>query len=128
MEQIVIFLICTFSGVLTGLLGVGGGMVIVPAFLIVLPFFGLTFSLHQIIAISSTCVFANCAATAFYRRKEKFLDKKVLAKLCTAVVFGTVAGAYLSSFAPEKVLVTIFCCVSALSLYMIKNEIYFEKL
>ena len=65
MEYAVIFLVCTFSGVLTGLLGIGGGMIIVPAFLVIMPFFGVELNLHQIIAISSTCVFANCAATAF---------------------------------------------------------------
>ena len=125
-EHLVIFLVCTFSGILTGLLGIGGGMIIVPAFLIIMPFFGVEFSLHQIIAISSTCVFANCSATAFYRRKEKFLDKKLLTKMCLAIMLGTVGGAYLSSFAPDKALVAIYCGVSLISLYLIKGEIYFD--
>ena len=126
MEYIVIFLVCTFSGVLTGLLGIGGGMIIVPAFLMILPFFGVELNLHQIVAISSTCVFANCAATAFYRRKEKFLDKKILLKLCITIMIGTVGGAYLSSFAPDKVIIAIYCAVSLVSIYLIKGEIYFD--
>ncbi len=126
MEYAVIFLVCTFSGVLTGLLGIGGGMIIVPAFLVVMPFFGVELNLHQIIAISSTCVFANCAATAFYRRKEKFLDKKTMLNLCLAIAIGTIGGAYLSSFAPEKALVAIYCGVSLVSIYLIKGEIYFD--
>lgn len=125
-ESAVIFLVCTISGVLTGLLGVGGGMIIIPAFLVVMPFFGVELSLHQIIAISATCVFANCVATTFYRRKEKFLDKSLLIKLCLSITVGSILGAYFSSFAPENVLVLIFCAVSLMSLFLLKKEIYFE--
>ena len=78
LELLLIFCICTFSGFLTGLLGVGGGIIIVPLFLGILPLFGIKFSLAEVIGISATCVFINSAVTAFYRRKEKFLPIKTI--------------------------------------------------
>ena len=73
-ELFVIFAICVFSGFLTGLLSVGGGLVIIPVFLCVMPFFGINLSAQQIIAISTVCVLMNTTATLFFRRKEKFLN------------------------------------------------------
>ena len=102
MEFILIFCICTFSGFLTGLLGVGGGIVIVPLFLGILPLFGVTFSLQEVIGISATCVFINSFVTAFYRRKEKFLPFCTIAPLAVSIVIGTVLGAYLSKKSSSK--------------------------
>ena len=126
MEILLIFLVCTFSGVLTGLLGVGGGIVIVPLFLSVLPLFGVSFSLAQVIGISATCVFINSSVTAFYRRKEEFLPIKTIAPLATSVILGTILGAYYSDFAPKAVILGIYIAVSLFSIYLINGEIYFD--
>ncbi|MDD3594694.1 MAG: sulfite exporter TauE/SafE family protein [Candidatus Gastranaerophilales bacterium] len=127
MEYLAILLVCTFSGVLTGLLGIGGGLIIVPFFMSVLPLFGIhTFSLHQIIGISSTCVFINSAATIFYRRNEKFMQMDVLWKLSFAIIFGTVSGAYLTSFAPSKLIFGIYVAVCLVSLYLMNRDVFFN--
>lgn len=124
MEIALIFLVCTFSGVLTGLLGVGGGLVIVPLFLSVLPIFGVSFSLAEVIGISATCVFINSSVTTFYRRKEEFLPIRVIAPLAISVIIGTILGAYYSDFAPKVVILGIYIAVSLFSLYLINGEVY----
>lgn len=126
MELALIFLVCTFSGVLTGLLGVGGGLVIVPLFLSVLPLFGVKFSLAEVIGISATCVFINSAVTTFYRRKEQFLPFKTIAPLAMFVILGTILGAYFSDFAPKWIILGIYVAISLLSLYLINGEIYVD--
>ena len=124
MEFILIFLICTLSGFLTGLLSVGGGIVIVPLFLTVLPLFGITLSLQEIVGISATCVFINSSVTAFYRRKEKFLPIKTIFPLILSVIIGTILGAYYSDFAPEYIILGIYICISLFSIYLINGEVY----
>ncbi|MCR4881737.1 MAG: sulfite exporter TauE/SafE family protein [bacterium] len=126
MEFFLIFCICTFSGFLTGLLGVGGGIVIVPLFLSVLPLFGIKFPLQAVIGISATCVFINSSVTTFYRRKEKFLPFPTIAPIVFSIVTGTVLGAYFSDFAPKHVILSIYVFVSLFSIYMLNGEIYFN--
>ena len=129
MQNIVIFLICTCSSFLTGLLGVGGGLIIVPAFLFCLPFFGIdNLSIHQIVGISATCVFLNSFVSVFYRRKEAFLSRQNIFKYAVAIALGTIIGSIASSFAPKNIILWIYVVIASLSLYLmlfksdIKNQ------
>ena len=126
MEFLLIFCICAFSGFLTGLLGVGGGIVIVPLFLGLLPLFGLKFSLQTVIGISATCVFINSAVTTFYRRNEEFLSFSTIAPMVFSIIIGTISGAYLADFAPKYIILGIYIGVSLFSIYILNGEIYFK--
>lgn len=126
LEVSVIFAVCTLSGFLTGLLGLGGGLVIIPAFLAVLPIFGINYDIHQIIGISAACVFVNSLMSVFYRRREQFMQKKIVAGLGIAIILGTLTGAYLSSFAPREYLLWIFTVISVLSIILINRDFYYD--
>jgi len=126
MEHFVIFLTCICSGVLTGLLGVGGGIVVVPIFLTVLPIFGLSFDIGKIIGVSATCVFINSAVGIFYRRKEKFLPIKFLGTLGLLVILGTFFGNYFSAISPKWLILTVYLIFAAISLYSLKNDLQFD--
>lgn len=125
MEQFVIFIICVFSGLMTGLLGIGGGLIIVPSFLLILPFFGIEYSIHQIVGVSATCVFLNSALCVFHRRKEKFVPFKDISKYAISIAGGTVLGAYLFSFASKNVILGVYVGVALISLYLMlfKSEL-----
>src|SRR5574344_1185667 len=126
MELLIIFLVCILSGLLTGLLGIGGGLIIIPLFLFVMPFFGIDLDIHKIIGVSATCVFINSLITVFYRRKEKFLPKKILIKLSASIIFGSLTGAFLSSLAPENIILGIYIAVCLSSIYLMNKNIYYN--
>ena len=127
MENVVVFLVCIISGIFTGLLGIGGGLIIVPAFLVILPLFNITtISTHEIIGISSTVVLLNSLAGLFYRRGEEYLEKKFLIKSTIFIILGTIISAYFSSFAPIKPIFGLYCLVALTSIYLIKKDVYFD--
>lgn len=126
LEITVIFAVCTLSGFLTGLLGLGGGLIIIPAFLAVLPIFGIHYDIHQIIGISAACVFVNSSMSVFYRRREKFMPKEIVIGLGFSIIIGTLTGAFLSSFAPRESLLWIFSAISVLSIILINKDFYYD--
>lgn len=127
LQHLVIFLICVCSGFLTGLLGIGGGLIIVPAFLLVLPFFGIELSIHQIVGISATCVFLNSCTTLFYRRKENFLAGKNIINYALFIMLGTIFGSVASSHAPKNVILAIYVFVALISLYQMVFKTDFKN-
>ncbi len=118
-EYITTFIACVFAGVLTGLVGIGGGLVIVPSFLIVSEISGLSFSMHQIIGISATAVFFNSIITLFYRRKEEFLPLKENIKNSCLIVVGAFFGACVSKYISSFYLSIIYLFVCSLSVILL---------
>ncbi len=123
MDALVIFLVCTLSGTLTGMLSIGGGLVIVPMFLTVLPFVGVNLSIHQIIGVSASCILINSLVCVFYRRKEKFLPKPLVIKLSIAIAIGTLCSTYLTSFATKEFLLWVYIFVAVISLALMWNDV-----
>ncbi len=120
------FIVCVFSGLLTGLLGIGGGLVIVPFFMCVLPLFKINFSITQIVAISTTCVFLNSAVTVFYRRKQEYLPKDRMIKLACSIIIGTVTGSYITSLVPDKIIYGIYIIICSLSLILFNKTVFID--
>jgi len=123
METLIIFFVCVFSGILTGVLGIGGGLFILPIFLFLSPILHFNLSLQQIIGISTTCVLLNSATGFFYRRKENFENKQTLFKYTLCIISGTIFGSITSSYAPKNIILGIYIFVALLSLYKMMFEI-----
>lgn len=112
MEATTVYFLITglVSGTLAGLLGIGGGMIIVPVVVWVLAAHGygddnlikvaLGTSLAVIIPTSIS------SALAHYRRKTLRLD--VFFNMLPGVIVGTIAGGFLVGYLPDKVLKIIF--------------------
>lgn len=127
MEYGLIFITCIFSSFLTGLLGIGGGLVIVPMFLTVLPFFGINMNIQQIIGISTACVFINSAVSVFYRRKENFIFlSKTFIFLSLSIIIGSILGTELSSHFSKNIILLVYSLVTFISLYLLKKDLFFD--
>lgn len=125
--NLLIFLTCLISGLLTGMLGIGGGLVIIPMFMTILPAFGVThYTIHQIIGISATCVFINSAISIFYRRHERFLPKKLILQIALVIIAGTILGNILSDMSSKNAILLIYMAFCLVSIYLLKKDIYFD--
>ncbi|MBC7156750.1 MAG: sulfite exporter TauE/SafE family protein [Rhodobacteraceae bacterium] len=104
------------GGVLAGLLGVGGGIVIVPALYLALTGLGLDPGLTMQMAVGTslaTIVFTSVSSgLGHYRRGA--IDLALLRLWAPALLVGVVGGAGLGGVVDGRVLVAVFAVVAAL--------------
>jgi uncharacterized protein len=108
-----------FSGVLSGLIGVGGGVVIVPALVFI---FGL--SQHQAQGTTLALLvppIGILAAWEYY--KQGYVDLRVAALVCLGFLFGGLLGGKLAVTVSERALRRIFGgCIFLISLKMMAGK------
>jgi uncharacterized membrane protein YfcA len=121
---LVITLISAMAGFFTGLLGIGGGIIIIPSFLYILPLFGFEpISVNEITGISAVQVAIGSLSAFRSHNKNGLMDKKIL--LITGIFAGTgaITGAVLSGYLSDKILLIVYLLIlliSAISLAFFK--------
>lgn len=129
MQELLIFLptffillvIGAFAGLLAGLLGVGGGIVLVPAFYYA--FSGLGYDNPQLMQICvatslATIVFTSIRSV-FSHNKSGFVDWKILQKWTPGIIFGAIIGVLVAAKVQSNTLTMIFGCLGIfIGLYM----------
>ncbi len=98
------------AGVLAGLLGIGGGLVIVPGllFLFHLQDFESSFLSHIAIGSSLAIIIPTALSSLLAHHKRGAIDWPVVLKLTPGLMFGALCGAWLASWFSTDLLKTVF--------------------
>jgi uncharacterized protein len=99
-----------FAGFLGGLLGVGGGIVIVPVLEYALQFVGVPAEqrMHVAVATSLATIIPTSISSARAHRKRGALDTQIARAWGPAILIGALVGGLLAARAPLWVLTTVF--------------------
>lgn len=110
------------AGFLAGLLGIGGGLVIVPALVYLLPSLGVAADNLMPVAIATSLasiVFTSASAT-FAHHKSNNIPWDVARQLMATIAIGALIGAYIADNLSNDILTYIFStAVTILASYMI---------
>ncbi len=104
------------GGFLSGLLGVGGGIIFVPALFFSLSSLGFSedHAMHIAIGSSLAVVMATGSMSAFSHYKRGGVDIAIVRGWGPAIVVGVILGAMLASSVKSIVLKEIFACMTLL--------------
>ncbi|AZQ09546.1 Sulfite exporter TauE/SafE [Shewanella khirikhana] len=133
MEQVIwvigwCVLLGAFVGFMAGLLGIGGGLMIVPALLYLLPSvgFGADYLPHVAIATSLSAIILTSLSSAKAHHGRGNIDFSLLKVLAPAVLLGALASGFVSERIPAEQLrqaFAIFVILMALQMtYPFKTE------
>lgn len=108
--EIAIYLVAgTFAGVLAGLLGIGGGLVLVPilstAFLI---FLDSPYSVHMAIATSLATILITSLSSVNTHHRHQAVRWDILKTMILGVLLGAFLGAWSAQFFSTSVLAKLF--------------------
>ena len=110
------------AGILAGLLGVGGGIIIVPVLFTLLGLLDIDDSVRMHVSVgtslASIVVTSVISARSHYKRGS--VDMDVLKALAPAIFIGSIAGTAVAGYVDGSVLSLIFAVIAALvALYML---------
>lgn len=103
METFYIIFVGLFSGIVSGLLGVGGGTITIPALVILL---GATQHIAQGVSLSAIVPVAFMACYGYIIKKR--VNFKVAAMLSLGAILGSLIGASFANVMPSSYLKIVF--------------------
>jgi uncharacterized membrane protein YfcA len=111
-----------FTGFLAGLLGIGGGLIVVPALVYLLPHLGISHEVIMPMALAtslSTIVITSTSAT-FAHHKNRNIPWNITKPLMIIVALGALFGAFIADHLSAKALTRFFAiAVILLASYML---------
>lgn len=117
------------TGFVAGLLGVGGGVVIVPGLFYIFKFLGLDPSayMHVFIGTSLTLVIPTGLSSVRAHRQRGAVDFDLVKRIGIGIVFGVIIGAGLADHLAGSTLKMIFACaILCLAVIMLADPSRFQ--
>ena len=113
------------SGFLAGLLGVGGGIIIVPVSYYVLINLGYSIdvAMHVSVASSLAVIVFTSISSIRSHLKLKNIENKVIKKWFSGIILGSLIGAFLASSIKGEILILIFISLA----FLISINMFFQK-
>lgn len=123
---ILLIILGFIGGFFSGLLGLGGSILMVPLLLFVPPWFGFAaLGMKQVAAISIVQVFFSSISAVLVHRKNNAVSKPLVLYMGTASAVVSLVGAWLSAYVSAKLLLLLFAGIStaaAILMFVPKRE------
>lgn len=103
-----------FAGVVAGLLGVGGGIIVVPVLYTLLPVVGVgdELRMHVAVATSLAIIIPTSISSMWSHHKRGGVDWSLFRRLNFGVAIGVVIGVYLGGRASGELLTAVFAAIA----------------
>ncbi len=106
----------SLAGILAGLLGIGGGLVIVPALTLMLQSRGVSLELAVPIAVATSLgsMLLTSASAIWFHNRRAVVDWPCVKRLAPAVGLGAIVGALVAVMVSGQMLARVFAVLAAL--------------
>jgi uncharacterized membrane protein YfcA len=120
---ITLFLLGTFGGFLSGLLGVGGALIMIPLLLSVPQLAGLEpLSMKTVAGLSMLQVFFSSLSGLIIHKKNNFVHTRTFLSVGIPMGIFSFIGAYLSRYFDEILLMVLFEVLVVISLVILSRQ------
>lgn len=128
LELIAYLLIGVLAGVSSGLLGISGGLIVIPFFLLIFHHFGISGSMvaHAAIATSLAAMTFNTISSTISHNKRRGIIWRTTFWMLPGLILGALVGAFIANLLPSIVLRILFgifeCGVGAYFIHSSRRE------
>ena len=121
MEILLYFLLGTFSGVLAGLFGIGGGIIIIPTFFYIFSYLGFAEEIlsHMVLGSSLGVIVFSSLSSTFSHHLKGAVNWKLIKVVVPSIVIGSSLGGVTAGYLESSTLqglVSLFLVVASIQL------------
>ena len=121
MEILLYFLLGTFSGVLAGLFGIGGGIIIIPTFFYIFSFLGFADEIlaHMVLGSSLGVIVFSSLSSTFSHNSKGAVNWSLIKVVAPSIIIGSGFGGITAGFIESSTLqglVALFLVVASIQL------------
>ena len=121
MEILLYFLLGTFSGVLAGLFGIGGGIIIIPTFFYIFSFLGFADEIlaHMVLGSSLGVIVFSSLSSTFSHNSKGAVNWSLIKVVAPSIIIGSGFGGITAGFIESSTLqglVALFLVVASILL------------
>lgn len=117
---VVMLLIGIFGGFISGMVGIGGSIIIYPAILLIPPLFGAPiYSAHIASGLTASQVFFSTLSGSIHARKESDFSLQLVLSMGIGMLLGSTMGAILANFFNESFVNTVYIILALLALILL---------
>ena len=110
-----LFVLGLIGGTLSGLLGIGGGLVIVPLLLYVPQFLGVHLDIRAATAVAVVQVTAATLSGTIAHRRRGAVHGRLAITMSVASASGALVGGVVSAYVPAELLLLTTACLATLA-------------
>jgi uncharacterized protein len=123
-EYLLIGIISLLTSLVSGLLGLGGAILLIPAYLYLPPLFGIeTIGIKSISGITSVQVFFTSMVGLFFHHRKGAVDAKLIWLMGIPITVTAFAGAYLSGYVSGDFIIAVFAFLALTGgFFMLKKK------
>jgi uncharacterized membrane protein YfcA len=116
------------TGFLSGLLGIGGGIVMAPLLLYLPPLFGLApLSMRVVAGLTIVQGLLGCLASSVAHSRFRFVAPRLSAYMGTAIFATAMAGGAASRFVSNEILLFLFACLAMSACLLMLVPVQYES-
>ena len=117
--MIIMLLIGIFGGFISGLVGIGGAIIIYPMLLLLPPLVGLpTYSAYIASGLTSSQVFFSTLSGSFKAYKNKDFSRTLVLNMGSGMIIGSILGAILANLINVQFVNTVYIIIALLALIL----------
>lgn len=118
-SMIIMLLIGIFGGFISGLVGIGGAIIIYPMLLLLPPLVGLpTYSAYIASGLTSSQVFFSTLSGSFKPYKNKDFSRTLVLNMGSGMIIGSILGAILANLINVQFVNMIYIIIALLALIL----------
>lgn len=122
----------TITGLLAGLLGIGGGVIIVPSLAYIFTYIGIPEKgiMHMAESTALAAIILTTLTAVMVQQRKKAIRWDIFRSLSIGIILGTIAGAAIASSLPNhtlKILFGVFISLVAMHMLLTKKSEFADE-